>query len=435
MIKNFPELYSRDSTGKILTWKVEIRDTLEGVKVTTIYGEFYGKKVSSDYSILQGKNIGKSNETTPFQQAISEAESNIELHKKKGYKSIEDLKINLPYDENYDTALYHALDLKLPMFRTDKNEVVKPMLCQQYYKTKKDWVAPDGELWDDRKYYYLMNPFVKKEKGSINMVFPCILQPKINGNRCVADISLIDNDIKITMTSKEGNDITVPHIERALKYLGEKILDRFNKTSIKLDGELYIHGMLLQDIKSCIVKPNLNTYGLTYQVFDLAIDNVTNIKRVQALSIIKKMMEDTVFDNSPIRIVPSTIVNNDTEVQHDTDVYINMGYEGSILRDPNGFYEFGKRPKCMVKLKRPTHKSFLIVDIISQEKDPNKGLFVCKTEDGLEFEVNPKGNDEFKVLLLATKDLFINKMLFCVFYEYTKDNKPFHIIYNRLEDV
>ena len=267
------------------------------------------------------------------------------------------------------------------------------------------------------------------------MVFPCILQPKINGNRCVTDISLIDNDIKITMTSKEGNDITVPHIERALKELGAKILDRFNKTSIKLDGELYIHGMLLQDIKSCIVKPNLNTYGLTYQVFDLAIPNVTNIKRVQALSIIKKMMEEDVFSNSPIRIVPSTIVNNDTEVQHDTDVNINMGYEGSILRDPNGLYEFGKRPQCMVKLKRPTYKSFLIVDIISQEKDPNKGLFVCKTEDGLEFEVNPKGNDEFKVLVLATKDLFINKMLFCVFYEYTKDNKPFHIIYNRLEDV
>ena len=434
MIKNFPELYSRDSTGKILTWKIEIRDTLEGVKITSMYGEYYGKKAVSDYLILQGKNLGKSNETTPFEQAILEAESTFKLHQKKGYKSAEDLKINLPNDENYDTSLYHSLDLKLTQYRTDKNEVLKPMLCQQYYRSKKDWIDPYGEVWEDRKYYYLMNPYVKKEKDSIIIKFPCILQPKINGIRCIADISLLDDNINVVMTSKEGNEIKVPHIEAALKKLGKEIFTKFNKASIKLDGELYIHGMLLQDIKSCITKFNLNTYGITYQVFDLAIENNTNIKRVQALNMIKKLLSDDVFSNSPIYIVFSTIVNNDTEVQHDTDTYINMGYEGSILRDPNGLYEFGKRPKCMVKLKRPTYNSFLIVDIIPQEKDPNKGLFVCKTEEGLEFLVTPKGNDEFKILLLATKDLFINKMLYCTFYEYTKDNKPFHIIYNKVKN-
>lgn len=437
MLKIFPELYTRDSTGKILAWKMEVRDTLEGVKVTTIYGEYYGKKATSNYLVLQGKNLGKANETTEFEQALAEARGKIEIHRKKGYKSPEDLKINLPIDENYDTSLYHALDLKLSKYRTDKNNVLKPMLCQQYYRSKKNWTAPDGEIWDDRKYYYLMNPYVPKEDKAIIINFPCILQPKINGNRCIAHIDReIDTGIiYVNLTSKEGNPISkVPHIENALVKLGDIILTKFNKTSIKLDGELYIHGMLLQDIKSCITKPNLNTHGLTYQVFDLAVENNTNIKRVQALNIIKNLIPNDILNESPIRIVQSKIVKNDMEVQNDTDVFINMGYEGSILRDINGLYEFGKRPRCITKLKRPVTKSFLMIDVVSQKKDPNKGLFVCKTEDGLEFEVNPKGNDEYKMIVLATKDLFINKMLFCTFYEYTKDNKPFHIIYNTIEN-
>lgn len=121
-------------------------------------------------------------------------------------------------------------------------------------------------------------------------------------------------------------------------------------------------------------------------------------------------------------------------MQHDTDVFINMGYEGSIQRNLDGMYEFGKRPMCITKLKRVTENTYQIIDIIPQKKDPNKGLYVCQTDEGLEFEVTPKGTDEFKTLVLATKDLFIGKTLFCVFYEYTKDNKPFHIIFNKVQN-
>ena len=434
MKKQYPILYSRDSTSKILSWSIEVKETLDGVKIYTEYGEYYGKKTPNHYLILQGKNIGKANETTPFQQAINEAEATWKKQKKKGYKSTEDLNIGLPMDENYDTALYHSLLLTLPKYRTDINEVKKPMLCQQYYRNKKNWTAPDGEVWDNRKYYYLMNPFVPKEKGAIIIKFPCILQPKINGVRCFAHIELDGNNIGVSLTSKDGEAYKIAHISIALSSLGELILEKFNKTSIILDGELYIHGMALQDINSCVKKPNLNTHGLVYKVFDLAIENNTNIKRVQALNIIKKLIPDDALNTSPIQIIESSIVQNDLEIQHDTDVFINMKYEGSIQRNLDGMYEFGKRPMCMTKLKRPTENTYQIMDVVPQKKDPNKGLYVCQTEDGLEFEVNPKGTDEFKTLVLATRDLFVGKMLFCVFYEYTKDNKPFHIIFNKVQN-
>jgi len=426
MNRELPILYSRGSTGKVLVWSIKVRETLEGVIVTTEHGEYYGKKSPTSYTITGGKNIGKSNETTSTQQALSEAESSWNRQKKKGYKSLIDLKITIPYDENYDTSLYHALDQKLPKYKTDKNNVVKPMLCQQYYRSKKNWIDPEGEYWDDRKYYYLMNPGVDKEPKSIIIDFPCIAQPKINGVRCLSHITR--NLVK--QVSREGDEINIPHIVEELETLSNTILDLFGKEKIILDGELYIHKRKLQDINSCIKKPNLDTYSLTYEVFDIAIDNNINSKRIQALSLLRDKIENSVFKMNCIRIVPSIIIENDHQAQYETDIWINQGFEGAIFRDINGLYEFGKRPKCITKLKRCISEDFIIVDIISQTKDPSKGLFVCRTEEGLEFEVNPKGTDDFKVLLLATKETYINKFLTCTFYEYTKDNKPFHIIYN-----
>jgi len=436
MRKEFQELYARDSKGKILTWRIEVTDTINGVRISAFYGEYYGKKASTAYFILQGKNIGKANATTPFEQALLEAESKVQFHRKKGYKSPEELKIFLPNDENYDTALYHSLDLKLSKYRTDKKDRLKPMLCQQYYRSKKKWTDPTGEIWDDRKYYYIINPYVPKEPKSIIIPFPAILQPKINGGRCFTYIyrDNPDSAISIDMVSREGEDYTIPHIKSALVKMAKGVLDLFKKDSLILDGELYIHNMPLQDIMSCIKKPNLNTHGLVLKIFDIAIENNTNIKRIKALNHIKQtflVVDDTDLRyTNPLEILPYHIINTDLEVQHYTDMYINLKFEGSIIRDLNGMYEFGKRPRCITKLKRPIVKEFLIVNIIAQKKDPNKGLFVCKTPNGLEFEVTPKGNDEYKVLLLSMKDLFVKKMLLCTFYEYTKDLKPFHIIHN-----
>ena len=139
-------------------------------------------------------------------------------------------------------------------------------------------------------------------------------------------------------------------------------------------------------------------------------------------------------ENTPIYLVPTKTVNEDLVVQRLTDEYISQNYEGSILRDYKGLYEFGKRPRIISKLKRTISAEFEIIGIIPNEKDETTGKYVCVTPEGEEFKVNPTMSTEEKRELLSNKSLFIGKQLSCTFYEYTDAMIPFHIIDNIVRD-
>jgi len=90
-------LYQKTRTGKIQQWSiwVEPADQTESghPEVFTEYGQTDGKKQTTNDVIAEGVNVGKSNETTPFQQAILTMERKITKQKEKGYSdNIEDVK-------------------------------------------------------------------------------------------------------------------------------------------------------------------------------------------------------------------------------------------------------------------------------------------------------------------------------------------------------
>jgi len=416
MRKEFKPIYSRDSKGNIVVWTAKVVNTGAQVDICKSYGLLDGKRAITWERNVQGKNIGKANETTPFEQAISKVESAIKRKKDKGYKSMEDLGIST-IDE---------LDNTLPQYRTDAQGRIKPMKAQQYYRSKKDWTAPDGTVYDDRKYYYMQNPHVKKEPKSIISKFPVMAQPKINGVR--ATISLFNGEPKIL--SKEGKEYEIPHI---LDYLRQKS-DVFvwNGEDVVLDGELYIHGEPLQEIASAVKKISLTTQRVVYVVFDLAIANMIQLERWQTLkSIHTQHFSDL---SSPIELIRSIKVPNDKLAQELTDKFIGQGYEGAIFRDFNAQYKFGGRPMTMTKLKRTISEEFKITNVLPQDKDPTKGNFICINEKGKTFAVNPKGTDDYKRNVLKFKNDMIGHDLTLVFYEWTADRLPFHIIDMHIRD-
>lgn len=439
MEKTFDTLYARDSKGKILQWKITVKSGVE-VDIRIAYGEYDGAQALTWQQDIQGKNIGKANETNAYEQAIKDAESKITLKKRKGYVTLEEARDNATFEgaeklisrfkvlteDNRDVFLIELKNI-LPKFRTDAEGNIKPMKCQQYYRSKKNWIAPDGTLWDDRKYYYLTNPYVEKDPKDIITKFPCMGQPKINGVR--ATIQLIDNLPKLK--SKEGKVYNVAHIKDFLT-INNDILKEGDNTII-LDGELYIHNELLQDIGSAINKPNLNTPRIVYILFDIAIEDNTNMERWHYIRnyIMPKL---DIHLNCPIQIIQTVRINNDEDAQKFTDKCIANGYEGAIFRQFDGEYSFGGRPQAMTKLKRTISNEFAILDIVPQDKDDTKGNFICITKEGARFAVNPKGNDNYKREILYNRWEYIGKMLTCEFYEWTKDKKPFHIITNTIRD-
>jgi ATP-dependent DNA ligase len=407
MSKLYAPLYSRNSRGKILSWEIlvklysECNDSDDSItSVIIIYdGEMDGKKVETTNIITKGKNIGKMNQTTPYDQACSEAESRWNKKRKQGYKSMADLGIESLAD----------LELALPKDRTDDNGNIKPMKAQQYFK----------------------------DNGEVRIKFPCLGQAKLNGFRVIAKLETVEEGEgifkqsveKITFRSKEGLRYTVlQHIEEDF----HKLFDYFKWSGfapsehLAFDGEMYTHGEILSEISSSVRKKNSKTPNLKFYVFDLAVEDITQEERNKLLSQLDKNIKGLNITN--IVIVPSFPIGNNLIAQTFTDNQIKAGYEGAIFRDPKATYQFGKRPQTMVKLKRSQDKEFIVKDVISGEFSPDLGIFVCIAENGEDFKVTPEGTHEQKREYLLNKAKYIGKKLTVKFFERTKNGLPFHSV-------
>lgn len=427
--KQYPSLYKRDSKNKILEWKAEVQNNSHNVDIMMSYGEFNGKKALRWQRDIKGKNIGKSNETTNFQQACKNVESKINNKKRNGYK---ELKSIIPVEDyiNLYSFTKKELEVRLKQYLSENNTNLEgnliPMKAQQYYRSKKDWIDDKGKLWKDRKYYYLLNPYVNKEPLAIITKFPCLIQPKINGVRCF--IQLVNNEVKLY--SKKGLEYNIPHI---IDFFNINIdIFKDNDKDLIFDGELYIHNEKLEVITSAVKKYNLNTPRIVFIAFDLAITNLNTTERRKILKDKLSILKN--YTNPYINLIKTFKISTDKNVQLLTDKFIKEGYEGSILRDPNSLYEFGKRPQSMTKLKRLMDDEFVIIDITAQEKDNSLGQYLCRTKKGDEFHVNPTGTTEFKKTLLYNKSYYINKKLTCWFYEYTDKGLPFHVVDTLIRD-
>ena len=73
-------LYKTNKNGSIQQWSIEV----SGPTFTCIYGQV-GGKLQSQQTICKSVNVGKSNETTPEQQAQLEADALVAKKIKSGY--------------------------------------------------------------------------------------------------------------------------------------------------------------------------------------------------------------------------------------------------------------------------------------------------------------------------------------------------------------
>lgn len=174
-MKTFPTLYKQTNTGKVQQWLVSVR----GNSVATEFGQVDGKKQTVVDIVRAGKNIGRSNETTPAEQALLQAQQEFDGKLKEGY--VEDAEV--------------AARVK------NTRAAVEPMLAF---------------------------PIEKKEKY---VLFPAIAQPKLDGLRCLAVIT----DGKARLFSRTQKEYTtVPHIVAELEFL-------YKGMTLVIDGELYSH--------------------------------------------------------------------------------------------------------------------------------------------------------------------------------------------------
>ena len=207
-------LYAPTKLGNVKTWCCAVDDLGTEARLTiTTQTKMGGKAVVREEYIDEGKNLGKSNETTPYQQATSEAESRYRKKLDQGYRT----------DVPTDTSKAGTNTMNWP----------KPMLAH-----------PIDKVADE------------------DLKFPAYVQPKLDGHRAI----VTKREGEMFMYSRQGKLIeTMQHILDAL----DPVMDDGDL----IDGELYVHGKALQNIGSLIKKQQPGSEKVEFWVYDIMTED------------------------------------------------------------------------------------------------------------------------------------------------------------------
>ena len=283
---------------------------------------------------------------------------------------------------------------------------VKKQLDKGYVRTIEEADAPATNSLGLRK-PMLAHPIdkVKPEKIDWENAFA---QPKLDGHRCL---------VNGVMYSRNGKEILLPHIRDFLGDFG--LLDK------QLDGELYVHGQQLQDIGSLIKKPREESRQLRYHVYDV-ISPVSYADRHAWLSDV--LSDATAAHDSPVLLVPAVRVASRDELTNLHSVWLEEGYEGSILRHGLAHYEDGKRSSSLLKVKGFDDFEF---EVIGYERGKPNGPFEVpvwvlsnpfgKTDKTKTFRATAAGTMQEKHAQWERRNQLVGDMLTVQYFGLSKD--------------
>lgn len=410
-------LYKRNAQGKPLVWSVvkETRQTGVGAR---------NESLKIQYGLVGG-NLHTEHIPITLKNA-NELQSRVNAKRKEGYKELSELKDSLSDDAikiaenaykqlNDPKPLIYVLNTYLPKYSTTSEGFVLPMLAK---------VLEDNKPFD--KYGTMLG------------------QWKIDGLRCIIGATNKSDDlfnpITLTYHSRTGEDWTNKMCwmdEILLPKISKELLDMMIEEGTYLDGELYLPGYSVNDINSFVKNTQLaQHYKLQYWCYDICCENMSAIKRSNflydnltpsAISLFETKRHH-LENKGQLMLLESIEVSNINEAMMARDTYIDLGFEGLILRNPSAEYQFGKRNQAMFKFKKVDDGKFIIVDITSEHKRSDLPLFVCRNDINDElFECSINKPQDVQREMLINKEKYIGKYMQVEFRARSGINKvPFH---------
>ena len=351
------EIYKKDSAGKTRVWFME----QDGGAYRTVGGQLDGKQTTSGWVYAEGKNTGKSNETTAEEQATSEIESKYTK------------KLRIDYHESLDNI--------------DVEKIFKPMLADK---------------WEKRK---------DKIDYATQLVY---MQPKLDGIRCIANSK--------GLWSREGKTIMcLPHINQALAPLfaeyPELVLDgEIYNHDLKDDFETIVS--IAKKTKPTEQDLEFASLLAQYHIYDMPVVPSALIPGRDGTTLDFGERHPFVallgFPNSKHRIlhaVETVCVSSEDEVNEHYDIFLDAGYEGGMIRI-DAEYKNG-RSKNLLKRKDFDDAEFEILRI-EEGKGNWAGYakrFVFRNDEGAcgEFGAGVEGNQAYAKELLENAAAYIGK--------------------------
>lgn len=238
------------------------------------------------------------------------------------------------------------------------------------------------------------------------IVFPIYSQGKCDGCRAI-----ITKDGMFSRTGKRY--IACPHITKELEPFFS-----FYPNAI-LDGELYNHELKhdFNKITSIVKKTKPTPADLAeasivqYWVYDMVYDAKFSERN--------KFVESYLKGLQYVKVLPTTEVCNEQELDSMYEQYLSDGFEGQMIR-LDTTYENG-RTKALLKRKDFQDAEYEIIDITEGEGNlaGNVGRVTLKTESGETFMASVNGSREFTADIWKNKDEYIGKLATVKFFNLT----------------
>lgn len=262
-------------------------------------------------------------------------------------------------------------------------------------------------LTSDKKFFEPMLAFELKQYEKLLFKVPTFAQPKLDGVR-----NVLENK---NLTTRAGKPIvSCPHLQIYCEDI--------------LDGELYNHD-LKSDFNKIIslvrkTKPTKEDVEeseemVQYWVYDLPGESVFS----QRYKTLEKMFGDKRFPNY-FKLVPAYEIRNRKELDYYHNLFLELGYEGTMIRMDLGGYE-NKRSKQLLKYKDFQDAEFLILDVTPGlgNRSECAGRLVCQIGDKT-FGCSMTGTVEFMKEVLNNKDQIIGKYATVKYFQLTEDGIP-----------
>lgn len=379
----FAPLYQKTSTGKVMKWEIKVEPVsgTNNYAIVVVFGYIDGKTQKKYKEITAGKV-----KRSILEQATSEAQTAWSKKKdKEGY--VEDIgevnKIN-----------------------------VRPMLAPT--KTFNSYSNSGNSNSGN------------SSKSASGIIFPCIAEPKYDGNRC---ISYRDNGGKVHLLSRNGLELCF--MDSIRTELG--LLFGSMSSNLYLDGEIYCDNLTFNEINGLTNKTkSLNETelrqmnNLKYYIFDSFIPDKTDEPIEKRKERIDNMFS-SVDGNKTSHLVKvkGNIVNTSEEAAKLHDEFVAKGYEGLMLKNMGAPYEMNKRSKNMQKYKVFDDDEFTVIGF-KEGVGENKGLVVwaCKSNISDEvFDVKPIGPDSLLKQYYIDGAKYIGKSLTVKYQGFTDDKR------------
>jgi len=434
----FPVIKSVNKLGKTIQWQI-IVGLLENDKPVKIIPEYYLSKPMENktgyYKVLSkhetaveydsktptyissGKNLGKKNQTNVFTQALRDALSEYNKYLKKN--STIELKPHLIKDNKTDNAGVKSDDKSNDKTDDKTNDKSNDKTDDKNIQVNKILYPP-----------MLATPLSKK----IDFTKPTYIQRKYNGIRAIATFD--DKQNKVILYSRGLGIYPETNLHKELYDVLKP------NPNIYIDGEIYTHGMALQDI-SGKARGDETDKVLNYYVFDLfeIVDGKLQNRLFSERYALLKSIFSSFISLKNIHIVETYEVKSEEDVQKYYKQFLLENYEGAIVR-LNTPYEFSyksRHTQNLLKLKQLLDNEFVLTGISEGVAGKAKGamLLEFETENGKKFTVTPKGTLEYrKQLYEKLKNTFDAKFkgrkMRVHYEELSKDGVPLRA---RIEEI